>query len=78
MRNAHHPKVSRRNDGMWVVNCPDCHTSRDPVPIGIGMALVSELTAERLRQNHGGMSERPGNALVGAGPEWWRAPRVVT
>jgi hypothetical protein len=52
MRNPHHPKVSMRNDGAWVVNCPECQRSGLEVPIGIGLPLDSQLTAERLRENH--------------------------
>jgi hypothetical protein len=63
MRSPHHPKVSRRNDGLWVVNCFECLTSRDPIPIGIGMPLESEETARRLQENHGG--------------HWSRLSRVV-
>ena len=24
MQSPHHPQVSRRNDGRWVLNCPEC------------------------------------------------------
>ena len=52
----HEPKVSRRNDGSWIVHCSECLRSPDgEYPIGIGMPLNSRLTAERLKANH--MSE---------------------
>jgi hypothetical protein len=57
MQGPHHPKVSRRNDGCWVVNCPECQRGAhraSEVPIGIGMALASRETAERLVENHTG------------------------
>ena len=55
MQDPHHPKVSRRNDGCWVVNCPECQRgahNASEVPIGIGIALDSEVTADRLVANH--------------------------
>jgi hypothetical protein len=49
----HDPKVSQRNDGSWIVNCSECLRSPDDErPIGIGIALSSRLTAERLKENH--------------------------
>jgi hypothetical protein len=49
----HHPQVSKRNDGCWVLNCPECQLAgNDELPIGIGMPVESQLVAEMLRQNH--------------------------
>jgi hypothetical protein len=60
MRNPHHPTISR-HDRSWVVDCPECrsaaqarHDGYGELPIGIGMPLESQLTAERMRDNHGG------------------------
>lgn len=61
MRRPHHPKVSRRNDGHWVVHCPECQQEahQSAVPIGIGLPLQSEETANRLQRNHAGSSRPP-------------------
>lgn len=60
MRETHHPTV-KRHDGSWLVDCPECRrawASRfdgyGELPIGIGIPLDSELTAQRLKQNHEG------------------------
>ena len=58
MRN-HHPSVTQRTDRTWVVDCAECRN--DPtsaVPIGIGMPLQDQETAERLRDNHAGWPVR--------------------
>ena len=50
---SHHPQISRRNDGRWVVSCPECQQDRGvAVPIGIGLPLRSQHVAEMLRENH--------------------------
>jgi hypothetical protein len=56
MQSPHHPQVSRRNDGRWVLNCPECQLeSRNrAVPIGIGLPVESEDIAMRLQENHVG------------------------
>jgi len=56
MQNRHHPQVSRRNDGRWVLNCPECQldSSNRAVPIGIGLPVKSEYIAIRLQENHVG------------------------
>jgi hypothetical protein len=52
---AHQPKVSRRPDGTWVVECSECRADLcSDIPIGIGMPLLTKETAERLRENHAG------------------------
>lgn len=49
----HHPQIARRNDGQWVVSCPECQRDRrTAVPIGIGLPLQSQHVAEMLRDNH--------------------------
>lgn len=49
----HHPQVSQRADGRWVVECPECQAARDvSLPIGIGLPLQSEYVAEMLLENH--------------------------
>ena len=60
MRDPHHPKVSRRNDGCWVLNCPECMAaaSVSEIPIGIGLPVDSEETARRLFENHVGPAPR--------------------
>jgi hypothetical protein len=58
----HHPKVAQRPDRTWVVECAQCRN--DPtstVPIGIGMPLRDQETAERLRDNH---AARPVRAVA--------------
>jgi hypothetical protein len=55
MQPAHQPKVSRRPDGTWVVECAQCRADcSSEVPIGIGMPLLERETAELLRENHSG------------------------
>ena len=56
MQSPHHPQVSRRNDGRWVLNCPECQLdSRNrAVPIGIGLPVESEDIAMQLQENHVG------------------------
>ncbi len=71
VRARHHPKASERNDGSWMVNCPEC-AQADEVPIGIGMALESQLTAERLIENHRAGTYSPtslGELLAEANPQ---------
>ncbi len=52
---SHHPQIARRNDGQWVVNCPECQRDHGAaVPIGIGMPIQSQSIAEMLRDNHVG------------------------
>ena len=49
----HHPRISQRPDGAWMVECAQCRNDLDStVPIGIGMPLRDRDTAERLRDNH--------------------------
>ena len=60
-RHVHHPEVARRNDGRWVVRCPECQgTAGAVVPVGIGMPLRSQHVAEMLRDNHRGRPTRDG------------------
>ena len=56
MQSPHHPLVSRRNDGRWVLNCRECQldSCNRPVPIGIGLPVESEYIARRLQENHVG------------------------
>jgi hypothetical protein len=56
MQSPHHPKVSRRNDGRWVLNCPECQldSCSTDVPIGIGLPVETEFMAMRLQENHVG------------------------
>ena len=56
MQSPHHPQVSRRNDGRWVLNCPECqlYSNNRALPIGIGLAVESEYVAKQLRENHVG------------------------
>jgi hypothetical protein len=50
---SHHPQISRRSDGRWVVSCRECQQDRGAaVPIGIGLPLRSEHVAEMLCENH--------------------------
>jgi len=55
MQGHHQPKVARRPDGTWVVECAQCRADRtSEIPIGIGMPLSTKETAELLRDNHAG------------------------
>jgi hypothetical protein len=55
MHSPHQPKIARRPDGSWVVECAECRADRtSDVPIGIGMPLERRETAELLRENHSG------------------------
>jgi len=60
MRAPHHP-TSRRHDECWVVDCPECRQVAQGGErfIGIGMPLESQLTAERLKENHAGPQISP-------------------
>ena len=54
------PDGLERNDGQWVLNCPECQRdSRSALPIGIGIPLETEDTARRLHENHVGAARRP-------------------
>jgi len=55
VRAPHHPTVKTMERG-WLVDCAECRRDarEGQLPIGIGMLLESELTAERLRENHAG------------------------
>ncbi len=53
MRSQHHPRITMHGK-CWVVECPECSAYGGQLPIGIGMPLESQLTAERLRDNHAG------------------------
>jgi hypothetical protein len=61
MQSPHNPMVSRRNDGQWVLNCPECQrdSRNSALPIGIGIPLETEDTARRLHENHVGAARRP-------------------
>ena len=60
MQRGHHPKIARRADGAWVVECPECRSdTTSSIPLGIGMALTSKETAQLLRDNHAGIRRRP-------------------
>jgi hypothetical protein len=67
MQSPHHPQVSRRNDGRWVLNCPECQldSCNKDVPIGIGLPVESEYMAMRLQENHVGPTR------------WLRSTRVA-
>ena len=55
VRSPHHPRVIHRPDGPWVVECRQCRDDRSSsVPIGIGLPLPDQVTAERLAENHAG------------------------
>jgi hypothetical protein len=49
----HHPRISRRSDGRWVVRCPQCEEQPfDAIPIGIAMPLESLRMTELILANH--------------------------
>ena len=49
----HHPEISRRPAGQWVVNGRECQRARGmAVPIGIGLPVQSQRVAEMLQENH--------------------------
>ena len=55
----HQPRITQRPDRAWVVDCAQCRNdSHSEMPIGIGMPLRDRETAERLRDNHAGRSQR--------------------
>jgi len=55
VRSPHHPRIIHRPDGPWVVECRECRDDRSStVPIGIGLPLPDQVTAERLAENHAG------------------------
>jgi hypothetical protein len=55
VRSVHHPRIIHRPDGPWVVECRQCRDDRSSsVPIGIGLPLPDQVTAERLAENHAG------------------------
>ncbi len=60
MQMPHHPQVSRRNDGRWVLNCLECQRDarHGSVPIGIGLPVECEDVAKRLQENHVGSFRR--------------------
>jgi hypothetical protein len=61
MQQGHHPKIARRADGAWVVECAECRSdTTSSIPLGIDMPLTSKETAQLLRDNHAGMRRRPG------------------
>jgi hypothetical protein len=60
MRDTHNPTIQRHKGG-WMVDCPECRRALasgfdgyGELPIGFGISLDSELTAQRLKQNHEG------------------------
>ena len=59
MGETHHPTITR-HDECWVVDSEGLLVARSSkegrgdLPIGIEMREESELTAERLRENHAG------------------------
>jgi hypothetical protein len=60
VRSPHHPRIVHRPDGPWVVECRQCRDDRSSsVPIGIGLPLADQLTAERLAENHAGPAGMP-------------------
>ncbi len=62
MQRGHHPKVVRRADGAWVVECPECRNdTTSSIPLGIGMPLAAKETAQLLRHNHAGGRRRVGS-----------------
>src|SRR5271167_4293243 len=77
---VHRPELVTRGDGRYEVRCDDCHgRSHEPVPIGIGLPLSSEILALEMLRNHVGpaawrtasqiLPERPGAATKrGADP----------
>ena len=57
VRVAHYPRIIHRPDGPWVVECRQCRDDRSAsIPIGIGLPLPDQITAERLVENHVGPS----------------------
>ena len=49
------PILLQREDGRWVVRCPQCRqSSAESTPIGIGLAIESHVEAELIMQNNAG------------------------
>jgi hypothetical protein len=77
MQSPHHPQFSRRNDGRWVLNCPECQldSTNRAVPIGIGLPVDSEYIAMGLQENHVGPTRRQRSVQATLRPGG-RQPRV--
>jgi hypothetical protein len=60
MEGPHHPRISMRRDGRWVVRCIECQRSAGVtgMPIGIGLPLRSEREAQMIRENHAASMNR--------------------
>ena len=69
MQSPHHPQVSKRNDGRWVLNCPECQldAGNRAVPIGMGLPVESEYIAMRLQENHVGPAHWQRSVHAGLG-----------
>ena len=51
----HRPILLQREDSRWVVRCPQGRqSSAEGTPIGIGLAIESQVEAELIMQNHAG------------------------
>jgi hypothetical protein len=49
----HHPRLTQRADGKWVVRCPQCEGNQsESVPLGIAMPLESRQVTELILANH--------------------------
>jgi hypothetical protein len=66
MPHVQHPGVIERPDGRWEVRCPECETSFESVPIGIGVAIADQQIAIQIQANHSARQHSPAGHRVGA------------
>jgi hypothetical protein len=57
MSSVHSPRVSGRTDGRWEVRCPECESSSQSLPIGIGVPITSRYAADEMQANHLGRQQ---------------------
>lgn len=49
---VHQPRIIRRRDGRWEIECGECTTFEEIVPVGIGLPIRDRDEAEQIRDNH--------------------------
>ena len=51
-RLQHTPRLAHRLDGRFEVRCPQCESTMDQRPLGIGMPITNRAEAEFMVRNH--------------------------